>query len=61
MEDAAEFAALLSDADYDVESVAFDGGHVHAPTELSLPTIVEALGQQGSVTGRSHGQLSIRS
>jgi hypothetical protein len=44
VEDAAEFAALLSDAGYDVELVTFDGGHEPAPPELFLPTIMEVIG-----------------
>jgi len=43
VEDAAEFAALLSDAGYDVELVTFDGGHEIAPPELVFPTVMEVV------------------
>jgi len=45
VEDAAEFAALLSDAGYDVELVTFDGGHEVAPPELLFPTVMEVVGR----------------
>jgi acetyl esterase/lipase len=43
VEATAEFATLLTDAGYDVEFVAFDGGH-EEPTELAIPTFVDVLG-----------------
>ncbi|MDJ0925699.1 MAG: hypothetical protein QNJ77_14180 [Acidimicrobiia bacterium] len=45
VEDAAEFKALLSDTGYDVDLATFEGGHVIAPPELVLPTVMEVLGQ----------------
>lgn len=45
VEDAAEFAALLTDAGYDVELATFDGGHEIAPPELLFPTVMEVVGQ----------------
>ena len=43
MENTTEFAALLTDADYDVEFVEYDGGH-EVPTELAIPAIMELIG-----------------
>ena len=44
VEEAAEFAALLTDAGYDVQLTTFNGLHHEAPPpELFLPTIVEVL------------------
>ena len=43
VEDAAEFAAMLTDAGYDVELATFDGGHATAPTELLFPTLMEVV------------------
>ena len=39
----AGFAPMLTDADYDVQVVAFDGGH-WVPPELAVPTIMEVIG-----------------
>lgn len=39
----AEFAPALTDADYDVQVLAFDGGHF-VPPELAVPTIMEVIG-----------------
>ena len=44
VEQAAEFAATLTDAGYDAQFTTFDGGHWSPPTELSLSTIMELLG-----------------
>lgn len=46
VENSVEFATMLTDAGYDVGEVAtFAGGHVPPPAELSLSTIMEAIGQ----------------
>jgi hypothetical protein len=43
-ENSVEFAAVLTDAGYDVgEVIAFDGGH-WVPTELVIPTVMELIG-----------------
>jgi predicted esterase len=43
-ENSVEFAAMLTDAGYDVgEVIAFDGGH-WVPTELVIPTVMELIG-----------------
>jgi acetyl esterase/lipase len=43
-ENSVEFAAMLTDAGYDVgEVIAFDGGH-WVPTELVIPTVMELVG-----------------
>ena len=42
-ENSAAFARTLIDAGYDVEVVAFDGGH-WVPTELLIPTVMELIG-----------------
>ncbi|MDJ0665448.1 MAG: hypothetical protein QNJ75_12925 [Acidimicrobiia bacterium] len=43
-ENSEEFAAVLSDAGYDVELEAFEGGH-WIPFDLIVPTIMEAIGR----------------
>ena len=45
VEDPTEFAALLTDAGYDVELVTFDGGHEVAPPEVFFPTAMEVVGR----------------
>jgi hypothetical protein len=45
-ENSAEFAALLTDADYDVQLATFDGGHSVPPTDLYSSTIKEVLDDQ---------------
>ena len=40
------FAAALAEAGYDVgEVIPFNGGHVHPPDEVYLPTLMEVLGR----------------
>jgi hypothetical protein len=46
VEDAAEFAALLTDAGHDVQLATFEGGHGEPPTDLYSSTIREVLGDQ---------------
>jgi acetyl esterase/lipase len=46
VDEAAEFAELLTDAGYDVQLATFEGGHGEPPTDLYSSTIKEVLDDQ---------------